>query len=134
MQGKDLVVGYNQSSRLLIDLNGSYSRLLQIVNFNSSFTLATYPPAIYYSDTIITSFNSLKYYLSILLACLLILSFVLVPKKMHLHSLTFVYIPAQIFITFGVIDEMYTDWVKYTLQNCSNSAMIGGFTFGQCCT
>ena len=53
---------------------------------------------------------------------------------MHLHILSVVYLPAQIFITFGVVAEQYTDWIKYALQGITYSALVGGFTLGKCCT
>jgi hypothetical protein len=53
---------------------------------------------------------------------------------MHLHALTVVYLPAQIFITFGVVADQYTDWIKYSLQGMSYPALVGGFSFGKCCT
>lgn len=52
---------------------------------------------------------------------------------MHLHALTAVYLPAQIFINFGIAADEYTEWIKYVLQNASYSALIGGFSFGECC-
>lgn len=61
------------------------------------------------------------------------LSFILIPKKMHLHALTVVYIPAQIFVTFGLVGDEYTDWIMYVLQNISYPALIGGFSLGKCC-
>jgi hypothetical protein len=53
---------------------------------------------------------------------------------MHLHSLTFIYLPAQIFITYGLVADPFTDWIKFSLQNMMSSALIGGFSFGECCT
>jgi len=49
---------------------------------------------------------------------------------MHLHSLTLIYIPSQIYITLGVGADGYTDWIKYTLENLKPFGFIGGFTLG----
>jgi hypothetical protein len=53
---------------------------------------------------------------------------------MHLHILSVIYLPAQIFITFGVVADKYTDWIKYSLQGMTYPALVGGFSFGKCCT
>ena len=52
---------------------------------------------------------------------------------MHLHSISFVYIPAQIFIVYCLVASRYTDWVQYSLQFMNRAAMLGGFSMGQCC-
>lgn len=42
---------------------------------------------------------------------LLVLCLILVPKKMHLHVVTLSYLPAQVFITYGIVADGYTDWI-----------------------
>jgi hypothetical protein len=52
---------------------------------------------------------------------------------MHLHALTIIYTPSQIFITYGLVADQYTDWIQYSIKNMSYSALVGGFTLGSCC-
>lgn len=103
------------------------------MSFSSTISLDTYPPAVYYSPSIFSKFDRLQYNITALSICLIVLSFILIPKKMHLHALTVVYIPAQIFITFGLVADDFTDWIMYSLQNISYAALIGGFSLGSCC-
>lgn len=135
LQNKKLAITYSQSRRLQQDVGSSLSphRMLTI-SFSSTFNVETYPPAIYYPPATSTQFSQLQYDLTALSICLLVLSFILVPKKMHLHALTVVYLPAQIFIAFGLVADSYTDWIKFSVSNLTYSALIGGFSFGKCCT
>lgn len=64
----------------------------------------------------------------------LVLALILVPKKMHLHSLTIGIIPALLFIIFGLSMESIADWDKYIMQGCKYGALVGGVSFGACCT
>lgn len=52
---------------------------------------------------------------------------------MHLHGVTYIYIPAQIFITYGLVADQYTNWIKFALTDTFYPALIGGFSFGECC-
>ena len=103
------------------------------MSFSSTISVDTYPPAVYYSPSVFSNFDRLQYNITALSICLIVLSFILVPKKMHLHALTVVYIPAQIFVAFGLVADEYTDWIMYVLQNTSYPAMVGGFSLGNCC-
>jgi hypothetical protein len=108
-------------------------RMLATITFSSSFNLNTYPPAVYYPPSTSAEFSQLQYDLTAVSICLLVLAFILVPKKMHLHVLSVAYLPAHVFITYGLVADQYTDWIKYSLQNTRYSALIGGFSFGNCC-
>lgn len=61
------------------------------------------------------------------------LCLVIVPKKMHLHAVTLSYLPAQIFISYGIVADGYTDWIKFTLENMKQTALFGGISLGECC-
>jgi hypothetical protein len=133
IQSKNLAISYQQTGRLLEE-EGNSPRLLIDVSFSSTINLNTYPPAVYYSPSVTSQFTQLQYDTAALSICLLVLSLILVPKKMHLHALTVIYLPAQIFLSYGLVADDYTDWIKYTIQNTSYSALIGGFSYGNCCT
>ena len=53
---------------------------------------------------------------------------------MHLHAVTMIYVPAQIYICYMVIPAVYTDWIQNTLQDVSRAALFGGFSMGECCS
>lgn len=57
----------------------------------------------------------------------------LFPKRMYFNIFTFSYIPAEIYIVFGVACEPITDWIKASLQNSSYPALIYGFNIYECC-
>ena len=102
--------------------------------FTASLDLNIYPPATYYPDSTLQQFSRLKDNITALAITLLVLCLVLVPKKMHLHAVTVSYLPAQIFITYGIAADGYTDWIKFTLENVKKTALFGGVSFGECCT
>lgn len=102
--------------------------------FTTSLGLNIYPPATYYPDTTLQEFSILKDNITALAIALLVLCMVLVPKKMHLHAVTLAYLPAQIFITYGIVADGYTDWIKFSLENVKKTALFGGVSFGDCCT
>lgn len=112
----------------------SRRRLLQSVtlNFAASFSISSYPPAVYYSDSEVTSFLTNKnviYYGCIALLCLAAFNLIFV-KKMYMHILSAVCFPAQIFILYGLAIEQYTDWTKWNFNGFSQLAFIGGFKLG----
>lgn len=125
LQGKNIQISYSQSRRLLEE-----NRLLASLSFSSTINLDTYPPAYYYPDTTLSLFNSLQSYISALATALLVLTLILVPKRTHLHSLTLISLPAQLFLTYAILPSSYTDWIQYTLKNISSTALVGGFSFG----
>jgi len=53
---------------------------------------------------------------------------------MSLHNITCIYIPAQVYYTYGLISSNQTDWIKYCLQNVYQAALKGGVHFGACCS
>ena len=115
------------SSRRLEEVKG---RLLNAITFSNEFTLDSYPPANYYPDTTLDRFNLLQSYMGSLSIALLVLCLILVPKRMHLHSLTLIYVPAQMYITYGLIPSSETDWIQYCTSTLKNAALIGGFSMG----
>jgi hypothetical protein len=52
---------------------------------------------------------------------------------MHLHSLTVLYIPAQILLTYGLVADDFTDWIKFCIKNIKSTSLVGGASFGDCC-
>lgn len=52
---------------------------------------------------------------------------------MHLHSLSFIYLPSQIYITYCLNASKLTDWIQFSLQFMNRAGMVGGFSMGQCC-
>jgi hypothetical protein len=62
-----------------------------------------------------------------------VLSLIIVPKRMNLHNISFVYIPAQIYIVYCLVAYRYTDWIQYALKYMNRAAMLSGFSMGQCC-
>lgn len=72
--------------------------------------------------------------ISVLAIVLLVLCLALVPKKMHLHAVTLAYLPAQVFITYGIVADVYTDWIKFCLESIKSTALFGGVSLGECCT
>ena len=107
--------------------------MLTSLTFSSTISLDTYPPANYYPSTTLATFTSLQNYISALATALLVLCLILIPRRTHLHSLTLVYLPAQLFLTFCLLPSAYTDWLQFTLQNLARTALVGGFSLGQCC-
>ena len=130
IQGKNMQLSYG-SSRRLSEARGD--RQLATLTFDSTFSIDTYPPALYYPDTTLTSFTQLQSYITALSIALLVLSFIIVPKRMHLHTLSFVYIPAQIYVAYCLTASKLTDWIQYTLQFMNRAGMFGGFGMGRCC-
>lgn len=109
------------------------ARLLTTVAFSSTIQVDTFPPANYYPDTTLDKFTLYKTYLTALSIAILVFCFILIPKRMHLHSVTLLYIPAQVFLTFGLVPQQYTDWIQFTIQYLRQSSLIGGFSMGECC-
>ena len=68
--------------------------------------------------------------MSALSIAIVILCLILVPKRMHLHAVTMIYIPAQIYITYNILPAVYTDWIQNTLQDISRAALFGGYSMG----
>ena len=68
--------------------------------------------------------------MSALSIAIVILCLILVPKRMHLHAVTMIYIPAQIYITYTILPAVYTDWIQNTLQDISRAALFGGYSMG----
>lgn len=106
IDNKQITFSYNTS--LASDSAQSFLRLLQSSNitlvFSETFTVASYPPANYYSDEEISSFTYLKniiYSCSIVLLCLSAFNF-LFPRKMYIHLILGACLPAQLFIYFGL--------------------------------
>ncbi len=110
------------------------SRLLATLALSSSISISTYPPADYYSDPTLKQFDLYQNYISALCLALLVICFVLIPKRSHLHNISLVYLPAQIFIVYGVLPSSETEWILYTLKSLRWSALVGGFSFGECCS
>jgi hypothetical protein len=86
-------------------------RLLATITFSGSFSVTSYPPASYYPDSTLNAFNLLRKYIAALSVALIVLCFILVPKRMHLHAATLIYIPAQIYISYVLTPSKYTDWL-----------------------
>jgi hypothetical protein len=61
---------------------------------------------------------------------LLGLCLLLIPSKVHLHSVTLIWIPAYLYLVYGVAMENSTDWVKWSLENVGGFAFVGGFSIG----
>jgi hypothetical protein len=133
IQGKSLQLSYGNSRRLSEVSSGRESRQLVSISFESTFSIETYPPALYYPDTTLTSFTQLQNYITAVSIALLVLALIIVPKRMHLHSLSFVYLPAQIYVTYCLNTSKLTDWIQFTLQFMNRAGMLGGFGMGQCC-
>ena len=108
-------------------------RVLANIIFSTSFDISPFPPADYYPDNTLATFTAYRNYLNALAIALLVLSVVLVPKRMHLHALSSAYLPALLYIGFGILPANYTDWVQFTLQDMGVQAMIGGVSLGTCC-
>ena len=91
-------------------------RLLTSISFTSTFSVSSYPPADYYPSNTLDMFNNLRSYINALSIAIVVICFILVPYKMHLHAVTLIYIPAQIYISYGLLPASFTDWLQYTLQ------------------
>jgi hypothetical protein len=63
----------------------------------------------------------------------MVLSLVIIPKKTHLHSFTFSFIVAKVWLIFGLALEDKLDWVNHVLKDIKPWAMVGGFSMGPCC-
>lgn len=48
-------------------------------------------------------------------------------KRMYIHIFVGVWLPAQIFLFYGMMIREYTDWLKYTLENNGIFALAAGF-------
>jgi hypothetical protein len=133
LQGRNMQVSYSSARRLAASSLPPSPRLLAAIAFSTSFDLSTYPPATYYPDSTLARFTLLQKYTTGLAVGLLALCLVLIPRKMHLHSATLGYVPAQIYILYTLIPSAYTDWVQYVLQTVARPALFGGYTMGECC-
>lgn len=94
--------------------------------------MSSYPPANYYTEEEVNSYNGIKniiYIGSIVLLCLSALNFIF-ARKMYIHLFTAACIPAQIFILYGLVPENYTDWIKWSLVGMDKLSFIGGFKVG----
>lgn len=52
----------------------------------------------------------------------------LVFKKMHLHGLSFIHIPAKIYLIFGLAIGNRTDWINYLLKEIKLFGLIDGIS------
>ena len=93
----------------------------------------TYPPANYYEDSTQSTFKRIRDYLTAFSIGAIIVGWVLIPKKMHLHALSVLCLPAQILVMFGLCATGKSDWLQYTLGYIWRAAMIGGWSAGSCC-
>jgi hypothetical protein len=95
--------------------------------------VTTFPPVDYYSSNEFQFFEQAKtviYYLAIVL---LAVSLIIFPTKTHLHSVTFSFIIAKIWLMFGLGLEEKLDWVNFVLRDIKGFALIGGVSMGECC-
>jgi hypothetical protein len=109
----------------------SRRRLLQSItlNFNTNFTITSFPPANYYEEQTMSTYATLQkiiYASAIVLLSLCLLN-ILFIKKTHIHIFLSASLPAQIFIIIGLVSEKYTDWIKWSLSGFDELAFIGGF-------
>ena len=105
-------------------------RLLTSISLETNFTVDSYPPAVYYSEDTFNFYDFANQLLFILGIILLVLCLMIIPRKMHLHSVTLIQYPAIIFISAGLLLENESDFVKSTLASLKPLAFIGGISIG----
>lgn len=52
----------------------------------------------------------------------------LIFKKMHLHGLSFIHIPAKVILIFGLGIGKKTDWINYLLKDIKIFGLIDGIS------
>jgi hypothetical protein len=95
--------------------------------------LTTFPPVNFYSSNDFNFFENAKNIIFYLSIALLAVSLFIFPTKTHLHSVTFSFIVAKVWLMFGLGLEGKLDWVNFVLQDVKGLAMIGGVSMGNCC-
>jgi hypothetical protein len=113
----------------------SQNRLMSVssIAFNTALELTAFPPVDYYSSTEFQFFESAKTIIYYLALALLAVSLFIFPTKTHLHSFTFSFIVAKVWLMFGLALEDKLDWVNFVLQDIKGFALIGGVSMGDCC-
>ena len=103
------------------------------ITFNTALELTAFPPVDYYSSTEFQFFESAKTIIYYLALALLAVSLFVFPTKTHLHSFTFSFIVAKVWLMLGLALEEKLDWVNFVLQDIKGFALIGGVSMGECC-
>ena len=123
-----------RQSRLLLEDFSINPRLLQGAPTSFTFSLSTYPPALYYSSSTNENFQRISTLLTVVCGITLALSVLgfLGIKKTVFYSIELFNLVVVIYVLEGLGMVGYVDWTTYTITGMKMFTLIGGWSLGTC--
>ena len=130
-----------QSSSLKITLNTGKARLLREVRFLQSATtfdfiieIDSYPPSVYYPETVTNLFDGLSLYLKIISGITLVFAILgfIGAKRTLFYSIELFNLIVIIYTLEGPGLVGRSDWIAYSILGMKSFVLIGGFSLGDC--
>lgn len=130
-----------QNTTMTLTINPGRARLLQEVRnlqsvVGSSFNLVidTFPPSVYYPETVTNMFDGFSLYLSIISGITLAFSILgfIGMKRAVFYSIELFNLVVIIYCLEGLGLVGKSDWIAYSILGMKNFALIGGFSIGDC--